>query len=745
MPLRLALRIAWRQRTTVWVLAVLLATSFAFGFAVFQTINGLLLAPLPFDASERIAVVSYPFEVARRLTSTQVTIERQRFDAAGLSESVAFSQSGPFAEAAALEGIVAQAVSKDFFRVMGIQPLRGRVLASDDLEVHPLRCVIGEDLWRSRFGSSDVIGHEIVIGGGRAVVVGIVGRRTRFPSGASIWTLAPENHDAMPGYVRLNQGVSLAQLQAFLPRFNVAGIEDVARPRSAQGIAILACGAAAFLLATWIQVVALQVTLASSVGADAQVRRWLGASTWDLARLYLSEAGLLVGGAALLSVPMVPAAFSWIQRVLPAELTRGRAIVPDPALGAIVALLTLAVITASVVVPRLAMSSSVHRSSPGRSASQGLLPRRLRAGLIVLQVSGTLSVFCLALAATSAVRRLEASPIGFDVAGVYVFYIGVPASRSDGGNGRSEAIRSTLAELEQIKGVSAAAASSVTPLAPGGLRGTLRVLDRPSVAPFSVRSGIVTRDYFRTLHLEWVRGGADAVTPGVVVISAALAGSLGGSDAIVGHEIMVSALRGRVVGVVTDVQSEPGLQPEPQAYFVNDTGVTNVIVRSVPEAVAAVQRVLLVRFSNTRQLPSPAQQLSLTLAPYQGRRSVLGYAALMSILLGIAGVIASTDATVRELHRDIAIRMALGATDRSLYALLLTWALKPLAAGLAAGAITGWVLLTALSQLLVGLDGDVTPFLVMSVVVLGLTAILAVAWPLRTIRRINVPRSLQGE
>ena len=87
--------------------------------------------------------------------------------------------------------------------------------------------VLSYQTWRDVFGADpDILDKSINVGSGPLTVIGVAAQGFEFPVGTSMWTKIFTNVDAgqdrplgllnMPGYVRVQPGVSAAQLQAEL-------------------------------------------------------------------------------------------------------------------------------------------------------------------------------------------------------------------------------------------------------------------------------------------------------------------------------------------------------------------------------------------------------------------------------------------------------------------------------------------------------------------------------------------------
>ena len=165
----------------VMTLAMALAvTAIAVGAAV--------LRPLPFAAGERLVMFS-------GVTFPQSTNTADWFAASPALEAAATYRNGQLVldTGAVAKLVSAMEVSTDFFRLLGIPPIRGRWLGPATGQSPP-EAVVSERTWRSQFGSSaSIVGKPILLGGQPYVVAGVMPGRFTFPQDTDVWLLT--RHD----------------------------------------------------------------------------------------------------------------------------------------------------------------------------------------------------------------------------------------------------------------------------------------------------------------------------------------------------------------------------------------------------------------------------------------------------------------------------------------------------------------------------------------------------------------------
>jgi predicted permease len=180
--LRQDLRYAWRNLlrspgfTTVAVLS--LAIGIGANSAIFGLLYALLLQPLP---------VSHP----EQLVEVQHTARELQSDGFSYNEYQSLRRSPGFASLTAMGGtgsvpivvgdnrrsVGVDAVDGSFFPMLGVYPLRGRLIGPDDERTRAPVVVISEDLWAALFDRApSAIGSTITLEGNAFSVIGVVSK-----------------------------------------------------------------------------------------------------------------------------------------------------------------------------------------------------------------------------------------------------------------------------------------------------------------------------------------------------------------------------------------------------------------------------------------------------------------------------------------------------------------------------------------------------------------------------------------
>src|SRR5437879_1308590 len=193
---RYALR--WLGRNPIFTTAVITTLALGIGAttAVFSVVDSLLLRPLPYPNSERIARIWNTFSPRGM---NEIPLSEPEF--------LEYRQSQSFAHVAGfslgtvtLTGtgdplrLVASWGTSEFFSVLGTEPFFGRVLSTREQQTgHTQVVVLSYKLWQNRFGSNpEIVGSSVLLNGDSCVVVGVMPRDFKFPSeDVDVWQPLP--------------------------------------------------------------------------------------------------------------------------------------------------------------------------------------------------------------------------------------------------------------------------------------------------------------------------------------------------------------------------------------------------------------------------------------------------------------------------------------------------------------------------------------------------------------------------
>jgi predicted permease len=777
--IRIAFRSLLRQPGFALSGVVIVALGIGAATAMFTVLNAAFLRPFAYPDADRIV---YLWEMSRsggRMAvagpnATDWSSETRLFPSLGYFgvRQLILSDAG---EPEYLRGAL---VSRPFAAVLGIQPLMGRWFSEEEARRGgPAVVVIGEGLWRRRFGGDPaLVGRSIRLDGVPVTVVGIMPRSFDFPTGVVAWGPAEPQNDGTSRtahnwrvVARLAPGVSpetaqqgLSALTRRLVEREKAGNDFVAAgalvvPLRDQLIGdsrkVLLLLQGAVLLVLLIAAVNLtNLTLARAVRRQGEVGVCLalGARRADIIRRFAAENLLitLAGGAAgLLLAGVLRGLLSrWIGRMLP--------FVNDLPLDRRVAgfALALAVLVGlgSSLVPAWRASGGLMGFTVSRGGTAGRSSRRLIDTLMAAEVALAVVLVSGAALVGRSLLRLSGVDPGFavaDRAAMLVPLLTGPGSSTPTPLAMTQAYDRLLAELAARPGTIAVGATSALPLWSDSPNGSAQVEGTPSATggpPAVSAFRIVSPDYFRALEIPVKQGRefleSDAIgSPYLAVVNQAFVRKHLGSGDALGRRVRFPGMDSSedpwaaIVGVVGDTRQD-GLarEPEPAIYYSYRQRPSGwpmaVVVHSSQPVDAVLEDLKRGLGALDRSLPFTgkawAEIVRESLALPRIRSILLGLFAAIALLLSAAGITAVVGFAVAQRTREIGLRIAVGAPPSAI-----TWngvgrAALPVVAGLTVGVIGALVLSRLARSLLFELEpGDPTTLagavLVTLVVALG--------------------------
>ena len=435
--------------------------------------------------------------------------------------------------------------------------------------------------------------------------------------------------------------------------------------------------------------------------------------------------------------------------------------------------LLLAVVTTMAFALLPALQSTRFELAPMLHGAAATPDRRrswLRQSLVAGQVAMALLLLVAAGLFLRSLREAATIDAGFKVADVDVVQVDMRL----GGyrdQAATQAVSDVLDRIRVIPGVTAAGASRMVPLQGGGLGlGRLRV---PGYAGPGGRDEIqadmdvVSPDYFRTLELPIVRGRAFTAAdrqggPPVIIINEALAERLWpGRDAVGQHILgrLGPPDRGNaeqpleVVGVAKTAKYRAiGEPPRNFVYFPLAQQFLSDLafyVRRTPGSpqISAVRQAIRAFDANLPVIHAQTLEEATTigLLPQKIAAWIAGSVGSVGLLLSALGLYGLAAFSVAQRTREIALRMALGASRESVLALVLGQSARLALAGGAIGLALAIGLGMVLRSLLIGI-GPIDPVAFGTAVFTLALVLLAASWfPARRASRLDPMRALRAE
>lgn len=484
---RLAFRVLRHNRGFAAVAVITLALGIGANTALFSVVNGVLLNPLPFPEPDRLYALYSKTATFSRSSITYLNFldwqkQNQSFASLAAFRSDDYNLTG----SGEPERLHAHMISAEFFPAYGIAPVMGRNFRADEDQVgaEPV-AILGDGLWKRKFGSSqDVLGKAIILNGRSHTVVGVA--LSRIPGLSPSDVYVPIGQWADPTFRdrrigmgtnsvgRLKPGITQAQAEAdmeAIARNLAAAYPDVNKGTGiamlplktdlvgdVRGILLVLLGAVGFVLLIACANVS-NLLLARSTGRTREfaIRLSLGASPSRVIRQLLTESVILgiVGGACGLLLARL--ALSLIVKGLADALPRADEIALDSRVLAFT--LVASVLTGIVfgLAPALKMlrpqlSETLKEGARGSSMAR----HRLQGVFVALEVAMALVLLIGAGLMIRSLAALWGLDPGFDPRHVLTFATSVtshPGATADELRARDRAIALQLSSVPGVESV----------------------------------------------------------------------------------------------------------------------------------------------------------------------------------------------------------------------------------------------------------------------------------------------------
>jgi predicted permease len=437
------------------------------------------------------------------------------------------------------------------------------------------------------------------------------------------------------------------------------------------------------------------------------VRAALGASRARIARQFLIESLLIAAAAAALGLSLASSGVRLLVRWLPADvpLVRGAGVNGFVLASAVLIAAVAASLTS--VVPAW-MATAREAGSTLNVRGQGVGSRHRRAASVLVAAQAALTIVLLVstgLLLTSAAHLLKVEP-GFESHNILTMTISLPNNMFEW---RHSVVffRDVVNALKANPLVTDAAVIQGVPMRPGGFPGTFTVegmpasdiADRPVV-----RQQVISGDYFRVMRIPVLEGRSfderdnigELGRPRFILVNHALAARFWPGQSAIGRRLHLGPGWFPVAGVVGDVRYE-GLDTAPgfEAYLpiglFPQSAITLLARTSTnPAAIIDDVRARIVRI-NREALVTDVRTMDELIGDSLSSRwfatVLLAVCAMLGLLLALSGIYSIVTQAVVQRQFEIGVRLALGATPRTVVRLMRRRSVVPVAAGAAAGLV----------------------------------------------------------
>ena len=799
---------AWRAIARMPVLALVIVASLGAGIGVnttvFSWIQTVVFNPLP--GVQRSGALMFVEAVSGGGYPGSSWLEYRDLSARLRSvEALAACRMAPLqvGETGRTERAYAQLVSGNFFEVLGVKPLVGRMLNDADT-ARPgdaAVAVISFDYWQSHLGgSSDVVGRRL-----RAndVIVTVVGVTPREFQGSvlgltfDVWlpaTAAPAlfrgsaelesrtnrgysvlgrlRPDVTSAEAQAEANVAMEELAALYPTSNTNVTAEVLTyfnaPRGPQrffasGLWFLQFVMLLLLLTVCGNTANLVLARASARQREVGIRLALGARPWRIASLLVTEHLLLAaagtavgvvlamwGTTALRAVPMTgafPVKFQTEVDVVTLAFAAGLGLLSAVVFG----------------VPAAAYLSDTDPMVALRAGSRGSGRGGMRSTLMAVQVG--LAVVVL-IAAGLFYRGFEDSRVvdpGFRTEGVLLAAYDLSGRLTPGSSDQGRAARTfadrLLTGLRAIPGIEAASISTAVPLDIHGMPSRSFQVEgrtRPDGQSDRALSNVVSPGYFATLGIAFLQGRdfsslADTTPPPQAIVNEAFVREFLQGVEPLGHRLEARGRVYTIIGVVRTTTYNAFAEPPTSILYLSYRDLSplagEIHLRTTPgreetlaNAVRGVIRDLDPELPVYNVRTMPEHiDRNLVLRRIPARMFVV--LGPLLLLLAAIGIYGVVAFAVSQRAKEIGVRLALGATSGRVVRGIVRDSLQPIWIGVT----IGWVLAVFVDLHLVrGGVRDVPVLIAVPVVLMGV-ATLACWIPARRASEIAPTRVLRQD
>lgn len=688
-------------------------------------------------------------------------------------------------------------VSDNFFSVLELKSAAGRLIGPSDKT--SAGAVLSYEWWQTRFKADPaVIGQTIYLNKQPVRIAGVAPPEFQGPyTGLSLGLYLPVSlNDSIEGgnpraenrranwltlIARLKPGVSAGQaseavaidvrrLDQTYPKGNFQAAKVSLKPFWQCPVGAQAIMGPIMLALAGVVLMVLLIACSNATGMmllenalrrrDMSIRLSLGAGGGGLIGNCLAEAFILSALAAGAGLLVTRLAADHLQALVPDINFPVKLNFPidGPVLGFSILAAAATAIFCGLWSGLEARWQSISLTLRGEAASTSSSRERSRVRSAFIGAQITLSFVLLSSAAFiyRGIERAHAIDLGFNAQSVSIVRIDLAGNRYTPNDGTA-LFQRTLAALEQSPGVEKVSLAKSVPLGMGDQERVSIIPDGRE--PQDVWGNRVSPGYFATLDIPLLEGrefsALDTSTSGrVAIVNEALARRIWNSSAPVGASFFIGDKRYQVVGVAKNTKiwsltadAQPFLYlPLWQSYAPN----VAIHVKS-KEPAAWVYRLVEREMEHQDSLlpiisrQTMRDQVEVALFPQRIALVMLAIFCLLGIYLtaiGLYGVIAHA---TRSRTKEIAIRMALGATAGEIRMLVSRQTARLVGGGLCAGALLAGLLSRLLQSIMTDAGGLDLNGIAGTAALIALVAVAATWIPIHRATRVETAAALRAD
>jgi putative ABC transport system permease protein len=802
-------RYAFRQLRKNAGFAMLAVTTLGFGIgaaaAMFGLIQGVLLSPPPYADPDRLLLLApsrvdgQPYQQGSTVSHLIAWRQARTFEPPAMyrwSFNFLVRDDGS-------ESLGGMAVTTNYFRTLGVQPLLGRELTDADASrpnVPPSAIVLGYDLWQRKFGGDpQIIGKSIRISRLPAAlpIVGVMPPGLRFlpdPAAASepnydvnarvdFW-LAMTPNESRPksgagnAVARLRPGASVAEAQSEASAIaaglaasdadlrglsaSVRSMQEVLNHDGRQLLIPLFGSVALVFFIACANVAGLLLARGLQRQQEYAMRSALGAGQWRLFRQVITESVALALVSGMAGAAMAAGIIAMFKTIGSQAIPRSDAVTVGWRVfvfGFVAAL--LAAVVAGVLPALRASFPDRLQIAKGTRSTAGRAERRWLGAVATFQIALTLALLAGAALLIRTARNLERVRPGYETENILAMTVTM-MQREKWKAFHAQA----LDRVAAIPGVRHVAFAWGVPLTGNKWPADMEIPGRPGSSRLVDRLNLpvraITPDYFAVMGITLVDGRSflqsdEDGSRRVAVVNATMARRYFQGVNPIGHQMHFAGDAAHpieIVGIVADTRTEAlSKDAEAEVYLPlwQATAFSkHLVVRAAGDPLALAGQVrhelhAIDPTSAVEHTTTMSDIRSQSIAPRTFAMRLLSGFALAATLLAVVGLYGVLSLSVGSRTKEIAVRKAIGAQGHQIVRLMVGEVSRMMAIGLALGVVAAF----GIGRLLQALLFDVQPAdplaLASAAVLLAVAALAAGFRPARRAGRVDPMEALRQD
>jgi predicted permease len=803
---RFALRMLRKNPGFTAVAVLTLALGIGANTAIFSVVYAVLLKPLPFRNPDQLFTA---FQANTQQAIAETGCSYPNFEEWRAQNHVFSELAGIVAHQLTLTGrgepsvVNTSVVTPELFTLLDVKPLTGRVFFPQDGKQGAAPVVlVSEDLWRGRFGADPkIIGTSIDLDKRPFTVIGIIPAAFRTPffnTKQEVWiplvqdpvfsTFMPQRGvHLLPALVRLKAGVSVVQAQAEMDA--ISGRLAAEFPAENSGwtvrlvplqkeivgdvrteLLVLLGAVGLVLLIACANIANLLLSRATSRSKELAVRTALGAGRVRIIRQLLSESAVLGLLGGTVGIALAYWGVKALSSLLPSSLPQMNPIRVDYfVLGFALLLSAIASVAFGLVPAMFAANRDIQNTlREGARSGESRNRRRARSFLAIAEISLAMVLLVTAGLLLRSFARLTSVGPGFDTQHLIKADISLPQFQYSTPQQWAAFSEKFLAGIQADPGLQDSAVVVPRPIVDPNVNLPFDIVGNPPSSEGASRTASyvsISPDYFRVMAIPLLAGRVFnqhdvSSAPRVSIISEAMARLYFPNQNPLGKQITFGFPRGsggatrEIIGIVGNVRDvalgqDPGAMmyvPFAQAplwganLVVKSTLSTSSVAAAIRQEVQKIDKDLPV--TDVAKMPD---LIDASVAQPRFRMFLLGLFAVMALVLAASGIFGVISYSVSRRTNEIGIRVALGASRKTILGMILREILIVTIAGLAVGLPSALAASHLVGHMLFHVSANDPATLAGVAFVLAAVALLAGYIPARRAMRVDPMVALRHE